>query len=931
MSTARGADALAQLGVLLHGAPRAADHAVGASAGTPSVSSGTVDAVEPRPWLWEDDETGVPPLTDPAAYCLDALPPEQLHVASSRARQDPATFGTFARTSVDLTMRGGTTSGVVYPLAICEAARRFRLRNVGGASAGAIAASCAAAAEVGRTRWDLTGRAPIPPPADPAGGHVRQGFAGLADAVAWYCQLDAPDSPDQLRIAQLFQPTQPGRRLFRLFLASMLGEQRALRLATLALGVFGWRTKTLNLLIITAALVWFGVSHDDLWGAAGGGGGTVGVVGAVLAGTAWLVGLSLVVLAAAVSAVVLAGSRAPQAAGPPEPVLTEETPPRTWPWRAGLLGTLLVLPVLGGALTQEPEPGFLLEASVVWLSTLTLLAVSAALGLLRIVLVKAKAHHFGIVAGTGVSRPSFFGRLGDRIARLPHGSTAPPLVAWLDRTLRELAGQPGAVTFGDLWTPHEAVAPGTDGAADRGDRRSVNLELVTTELVHGVPQRFPYTEDVAGSWYFLGEDVWPADPSARVFPEDVAAVLMAPERRCPHPVYDVETGEVLGELFRVPPPEQLPVIVAVRMSMALPGLFQAVRLYRLLGDPPPVRDEFGRALEKDGELIAFPPPDQVWAEELWFTDGGVTQNFPIHLFDSVLPKWPTLGINLGPHPRGFRHQDVWVPDDAGSRSSPPSPLGASMAGFLGAVVNTARGWSDTQQTFMPVMRGRVAWVRQTSQEGGTNLLMSRETIAALALRGALAGQRLARRFGDDEHWRRHQWTRLRVAARNLAELRDSMHHAEVAGNYAALLDEATLLGLRDDFDRHDPSVPTEWYLPEEAGFWADTGDLIDAPPTDLEAQRGGPVPSPSLRQVPRSLSGRLTGFSRPPRPGDAVPGPGARPGRAARPRGRRRSPGSTGPARRPRRGGPSQPPPRRTRRGPRCRPPRRPQPRARRR
>ena len=46
-------------------------------------------------------------------------------------------------------MKGGVTSGVIYPLALCELAREFRLRNVGGASAGAIAASFAAAAEVG--------------------------------------------------------------------------------------------------------------------------------------------------------------------------------------------------------------------------------------------------------------------------------------------------------------------------------------------------------------------------------------------------------------------------------------------------------------------------------------------------------------------------------------------------------------------------------------------------------------------------------------------------------------------------------------------------------------------------------------------------------------------------------------------------------------
>ena len=52
----------------------------------------------------------------------------------------------------DLVMRGGVTSGAVYPSALQEISKRYRLRNVGGASAGAIAAVGAAACEYGRRR-----------------------------------------------------------------------------------------------------------------------------------------------------------------------------------------------------------------------------------------------------------------------------------------------------------------------------------------------------------------------------------------------------------------------------------------------------------------------------------------------------------------------------------------------------------------------------------------------------------------------------------------------------------------------------------------------------------------------------------------------------------------------------------------------------------
>ncbi|WP_170327988.1 patatin-like phospholipase family protein [Ruegeria arenilitoris] len=50
----------------------------------------------------------------------------------------------------DLIMKGGVTSGVVYPFAITEIAGSYRLRNIGGTSAGAIAATIAGAAEYRR-------------------------------------------------------------------------------------------------------------------------------------------------------------------------------------------------------------------------------------------------------------------------------------------------------------------------------------------------------------------------------------------------------------------------------------------------------------------------------------------------------------------------------------------------------------------------------------------------------------------------------------------------------------------------------------------------------------------------------------------------------------------------------------------------------------
>jgi predicted acylesterase/phospholipase RssA len=52
----------------------------------------------------------------------------------------------------DLVMKGGITSGIVYPPAVIELKEHFRFRHIGGTSAGAIAAAVTAAAEFNREK-----------------------------------------------------------------------------------------------------------------------------------------------------------------------------------------------------------------------------------------------------------------------------------------------------------------------------------------------------------------------------------------------------------------------------------------------------------------------------------------------------------------------------------------------------------------------------------------------------------------------------------------------------------------------------------------------------------------------------------------------------------------------------------------------------------
>ncbi|RSH82419.1 uncharacterized protein EHS24_007387 [Apiotrichum porosum] len=124
----------------------------------------------------------------------------------------------------DLVMKGGITSGIVYPLAICQLATVYKLRSVGGASAGAIAAAAAACTEIGRDRGGFEKLYRMP-----------QELSALARG---------PNSPDS-KLFTLFQP-QPGmQRLFNLATAGLglTGAARAWAMVRAALG--GWALPTL--------------------------------------------------------------------------------------------------------------------------------------------------------------------------------------------------------------------------------------------------------------------------------------------------------------------------------------------------------------------------------------------------------------------------------------------------------------------------------------------------------------------------------------------------------------------------------------------------------------------------------------------------------------------------------------------------------------
>src|SRR5215471_747697 len=105
----------------------------------------------------------------------------------------------------DVIMKGGITSGVVYPAAGVELAARYTLKSIGGTSAGAIAAGFFAAAERRRS----------------VGGTAR----GFEELRTYPDRFGATVSGDTPFLQALFRPLPQTRRLFDLLIAFLEKEK----------------------------------------------------------------------------------------------------------------------------------------------------------------------------------------------------------------------------------------------------------------------------------------------------------------------------------------------------------------------------------------------------------------------------------------------------------------------------------------------------------------------------------------------------------------------------------------------------------------------------------------------------------------------------------------------------------------------------------
>jgi len=333
----------------------------------------------------------------------------------------------------------------------------------------------------------------------------------------------------------------------------------------------------------------------------------------------------------------------------------------------------------------------------------------------------------------------------------------PALTPWLHARIQEAAGlaldQP--LTFGDLWDAPGAPPTQPNNATGA---RSIDLRMFTTNLSHGRPYIFPHTESTARLFY-QHDELAPYLPPEVMRWIDDHGLEYAPNPGSPGSDPTVEKAMKLG-LREIPPPGSFPVLLAARMSLSFPVLFAAVPLWAIdYEDPRPERD-FRRCL---------------------FSDGGISSNFPIHLFDGLAPNWPTFGINLEDKLEGHPNMtflpqhyldgiaDRWTRFDQAKKSA------SKMGGFLISIVSAMQNWNDNMLSRMPGVRDRVVRVRLNKKEGGMNLNMEKDLITEVAKRGGTAAQELITKFlgpappSGWDGWSSQRWIRRDVLVRALSE------------------------------------------------------------------------------------------------------------------------------------------------------------------
>jgi predicted acylesterase/phospholipase RssA len=501
---------------------------------------------------------------------------------------------------------------------------------------------------------------------------------------------------------------------------------------------------------------------------------------------------------------------------------------------------MLILATLFGSTGFWRWVGFVLA---VLLLSIGVLAATLA-GLVGLVSRRVPANYLGLCTG------------------MPGAGSQPEtaLTPWLHERLQIFAGRaPGAspLTFGDL------------------AERDIELNMMTTNLTRRQPMTMPWST----RQYWFDPDEW-----RDLFPEEVVGWLeQHPPQVTGGPAAQFRTAllrKQAGKLHPLPAAEDLPIIVATRMSLSFPLLISAVPLYaadftatanRAASDAATRWRQANPNATVEEALAALPAPEFT---PNCFSDGGICSNLPVHFFDRALPTRPTFGIDLTPFPTGRapsadEAENSYLPavNQGGTnrRWAPWTPHGlAALTGFGRAIVDTARVWVDEAQLVMPGFRDRVVTIFHDETEGGMNLSMPPDALKRLVDRGAAAAGKLVEQFAGPspyqttgKGWDNHRWIRFRTATSGLeaylADFRGGYSYADPSPiQYASWAGPAA--------NTPQPSYPVVGargaVLNRRTKALLDIADDWAADPADVFA-RGAPSPRPVLKLTPGNGPAKL--------------------------------------------------------------------------
>ena len=414
---------------------------------------------------------------------------------------------------------------------------------------------------------------------------------------------------------------------------------------------------------------------------------------------------------------------------------------------ATLFGALAGLWLIASAVRQTLASGF------AWEQALSIvLGVPAAL-----LLGLGAAFVWGLYSTLRGMLDNHYGLCNGMPAPGHHGEALTPTLHALYNGLAGRSAQDPPVVFGWLW--------------GNGPQRKVDLQVITTALELKRPLRLPNDPGVDPLRAFFYDPVeWSA-----LFPEPVMQWLDKHQRRTGARVTSRD-GRVLAAL---PMPQRWPIVVAVRLSLSFPGLLSAIPMYTLHG-----RGSVRNAPDASGDV-------QFIADKVYFSDGGITSNCPIHLFDAPLPTRPTFGVNLWRLEPGDDEGGpiVWMSSETTEpelRPTPPTTGGTWARAFrhVAAIVRTGIDWRDTVQRTLPGYRERIVHIGLPRDRGGLNLAMPSAIIEELGVTGAKAADRLVQEFtgprttaaGGVNAWDLHRWVRMRstlaATRQHLSKLRE---------------------------------------------------------------------------------------------------------------------------------------------------------------